>query len=228
VNKEERSMGRRLQVAVVLFDGVAVLDATAPYECLQLLPNIEVVFVSHAVGAYKDAFGFLSINSTHTFQEITNPDIVVVPGGLGIQKLLKDQLVLDWLQEVNRNTLYTTSVGTGSLLLAEAGLLKGLSATTHWAAREALEKKEGVKSVDERVVQQGKIITAAGPTSGIEMGLKLASLATNDSFAKSVQLILEYDPQPPYDTGSTTKAGAQVTGQAAGLLYANQLRCSMH
>ncbi|BBN03028.1 cyclohexyl-isocyanide hydratase [Marchantia polymorpha subsp. ruderalis] len=218
-------MGRKLQVAVVLFDGVSALDATAPYECLQLLPNTEVVFVSHTVGAHKDALGYLSLNSTHTFHEVSLPDIVIVPGGLGIKKLLKDLVVLDWLQQVNDTTLFTASVGSGSLLLAEAGLLTGLSATTHWAALEALEK-QGVKVAKGRVVQQGKIITAAGPTSGIEMGILLASLATNKDFAKSVELILEYDPQPPFNTGSTTKAGAELTAKATTMLYANELKAS--
>ncbi|KAL3695667.1 hypothetical protein R1sor_009743 [Riccia sorocarpa] len=220
-------MGRKLQVAVVLFDGVAVLDAIAPYECLQLLPNVEVVFVAHKIGSFKDTFGYLSVNSTHTFQDITHPDILVVPGGLGIKNLLKDEAVLEWIEQVDNNTLYTTAVGSGSLLLAETGLLTGISATTHWSVKEALEK-HGVKLSDDRVVQEGKIITAAGPTSAIEMGLKLAALVTSEEFAKSVQLILEYDPQVMYGTGSTTKAGPEVTAKATTLLYANELRASNH
>ncbi|KAL2642272.1 hypothetical protein R1flu_009859 [Riccia fluitans] len=112
----------------------------------------------------KDAFGYLSVNSTHTFEEITNPDILIIPGGLGIKNLLKDEAVLNWIQQVDNNTLYTTAVGTGSLLLAETGLLTGISATTHWSAKEALEK-HGVKPSNERVVQQGKILTAAVDTT---------------------------------------------------------------
>ncbi|KAL2620399.1 hypothetical protein R1flu_000604 [Riccia fluitans] len=197
--------GKKLLIAIPIFDGITALDAIGPFDCVQHLPNVQVVFVSHKPGAYRTSYGYLSLNATASFDDVPSPDIIIVPGGSGTRLLLDDEAFLNWLRKVHETTLYTTSVCTGSLMLAAAGLLKDVPATGHWNTYELLQKY-GVKTTEKRVVQEGKIITAAGVSSGIDMGLLLVSLIADEETAKAIQLYIEYDPQPPFDSGAISKA----------------------
>lgn len=204
---------RVLQVAIPIFKDVTALDFVGPYEPLHVLPNVNVVFVSHSKGLYAADGGMLSIEATATFDEVPGPDIVVVPGGDVTKAAMADKPLLDWIRKAHETSLYTTSVCTGSLLLGAAGILQGKEATTHWTALQMLSNF-GAKPVSSRVVQSGKIITAAGVSAGIDMGLKLAALITDDTTAKVVQLMMEYDPQPPFNCGSVDTASPDVVAIA--------------
>ncbi|CAM6012318.1 unnamed protein product [Sphagnum balticum] len=204
---------KNLQVAILIFKGVTALDFVGPYDVLSFLPNVKVVFVSHTAGElYKDV-GTFTIQATASFDQVPNPDIVVVPGGMGTDALMGDKTILQWLCKAHETSLYTTSVCSGSLLLGAAGLLNGLEATTHWNALEFLTNF-GAKPVKARVVRQGKIITAAGVSAGIDMALQLVALISDETTAKTVQLSMEYDPQPPFDCGSPEKAGPEIVSKS--------------
>ena len=199
-----------MQIAFLLFPQVTALDAIGPYEVLQRLPGAEVVFVGAERGEVRTDNGKLGLTVDATLEEVPAPDVLVVPGGMGTRPLVKDETILGWIRQVHETSLFTTSVCTGSLLLAAAGLLSGLDATTHWGAKKALEDL-GAHYTEQRVVQNGKIITAAGVSSGIDMALTLAAQLTDPVTAQVMQLFIEYDPQPPYDAGSTAKAGPELT-----------------
>lgn len=198
-----------MRVAIPLFEGVTALDAIGPYEVLQRLPGAEVCFVGHRKGEVRTDNGFLGLSVDAAFDALTDPAIVLVPGGIGTRALVHDQPILNWIREAHHGTQYTTSVCTGSLLLGAAGLLEGLEATTHFAALPLLSKY-GAKPTSERVVEQGKIITAAGVSSGIDMALRLAERVTDATTAKALQLMIEYDPQPPHDAGALHKVDPAV------------------
>ena len=198
-----------MDIAVALFEQVTALDAVGPYEVLQRLPGAAVCFVGHRKGEVRTDNGFLGLTVDWTFDEVSNPDVLLIPGGIGTRAIVHDDLVLDWIRNAHQTSQFTTSVCTGSLLLAAAGLLNGRKATTHFSARPLL-LKYGATPTDERVVQEGKIITAAGVSSGIDMALRLAELLTDRTTAKALQLMIEYDPQPPYDAGSLHKVDATV------------------
>lgn len=205
-----------MQIAIPLFERVTALDAIGPYEVLQRLPDSEVVFVGAERGTVRTDNGFLGLVVDATWAEVGAPDVVVVPGGIGTRALQRDEAALGWLREVHASTRFTTSVCTGSLLLAAAGLLDGLTATTHWSAYELL-RQHGAVPVAERVVEHldQRIITAAGVSSGIDMALRLAELLVDADAARAMQLMIEYDPQPPFDSGSVAKASAAVMARAA-------------
>ena len=198
-----------MKIAIALFEQVTALDAVGPYEVLQRLPGAEICFVGHRKGEVRTDNGFLGMTVDYTFDEIPNPDIVLVPGGFGTRALVDDRAILDWIRTADDTSRFTTSVCTGSLLLGAAGLLNGLTATTHFAARQLLAKY-GATPSDQRVVEQGKVITAAGVSSGIDMALLLAERVTDANTAKALQLGIEYDPQPPYDAGALHKVDAAV------------------
>jgi len=202
---------RILQIAIPIYNGITALDAIGPYNVLQLLPNVNIVFVSHSKGLYRD--GVLAIEASASFDEVPSPDIIVVPGGFGTRHVIHDKPIIEWIRKVHETSLYTTSVCTGSLLLGAAGLLKGLEATTHWSAYEILSSF-GAHPISSRIVHQGKIITTAGASAGIDMALQLVALITDETTAQAVQLLIEYDPQPPYDTGSIAKAGPVIVAKA--------------
>ena len=198
-----------MKIAIALFEQVTALDAIGPYEVLQRLPGAKICFVGHRKGEVRADNGFLGMTVDYTFDEIPNPDIVLVPGGFGTRALVDDRAILDWIRTADDTSRFTTSVCTGSLLLGAAGLLDGLRATTHFAARQLLAKY-GATPSDQRVVEQGKVITAAGVSSGIDMALLLAERVTDANTAKALQLGIEYDPQPPYDAGALHKVDAAV------------------
>jgi putative intracellular protease/amidase len=213
-----------MKIAVVVFPRLTVLDAIGPYEVLQRLPDATVTFVGHQRGEVRTENGFLGVTVDRTFAELTDPDVVVVPGGPGTRALLEDDVLLGWLRSVHAKTLFTTSVCTGSLLLAAAGLLSGLTATTHWGSMDRL-RDLGAVPTEARVVEHldQRIITSAGVSSGIDMALRLAALLTDETTAKAQQLMLEYDPQPPFDAGSLAKAGPEVLARVHELAEARAL-----
>jgi transcriptional regulator GlxA family with amidase domain len=198
-------------IAIPLFPKFTALDGIGPYEVLQRIPDFDVTFVGHERGVVRSDNGFLGIELDATFEELPGPDVIVFPGGIGTRALLDDERALDWLRQAHATTTFTTSVCTGSLVLAAAGLLDGLTATTHWGSRDILPRYGAIVSED-RVVEHldQRIITAAGVSSGIDMALRLVELLVDRTAAEASQLMIEYDPQPPFDAGSPTKAGAEV------------------
>ena len=196
-----------MQVAIALFPRNTALDAIGPYEVLQRIPSIDVVFVGHRRGEVRSDNGMLGLTVDATFADVTKPDVLVFPGGIGTRTLVEETEVLEWVREVHRHTVFTTSVCTGSLILGAAGLLTGLTAATHWRATELLESF-GAVYVPQRVVEHvpERIITAAGVSSGIDMALRLVELLVGRRPAEASQLMIEYDPQPPFDAGAVEKA----------------------
>jgi len=210
-------------VAIPLFPRFTALDAVGPYEVLQRVPSIDVVFVGHRRGEVRTENGMLGVTCDATFDEVAAPDVVVFPGGIGTRQLVHDADIRGWLHSVHPNTTLTTSVCTGALLLAAAGLLDGLTATTHWSAAELLNDL-GARYVPERVVEHlpQRIITAAGVSSGIDMALRVVEILVDRVAAQAAQLLIEYDPQPPFDSGSLAKADAATVARAAEYREARQ------
>jgi transcriptional regulator GlxA family with amidase domain len=197
-----------VQIAIPLFERLTALDAIGPYEVLSRLPGAEVVFVAAEPGSKRTDTGALALTADRRLSEVPQPDIVVVPGGRGTRDQPHDEL-LAWIQQTHQTSRWTTSVCTGALLLGAAGILDGLRATTHWLFFDQL-REFGAEPTLERVVEQGKVITAAGVSSGIDMALRLVQLIAGDAVAQAVQLSIEYDPQPPLDAGSPAKAPQQI------------------
>jgi len=198
-----------MQIAALVFDAITPLDIVGPIEVLARLPGAEIVIVGKARGPVRDPRTHWTLTAEASLGEVTKPDVLVVPGGAGVRPLCSEESVLEWVRSVHDTTTWTTSVCTGSLLLGAAGLLRGLTATTHWASRDVLAQY-GARYVEERVVRQGKIITSAGVSSGIDMALTLAAKMAGDEIAKGIQLGIEYDPQPPFDCGAPSKADPAV------------------
>jgi len=200
-----------MQIAIPVFERITALDAVGPYEVLQRLPESEIVFISHREGNVRTDNGFLGLAADAVFEDVPDPDVVVFPGGVGTRPMMKDGRVIEWLRKAHETTLFTTSVCTGALILGAAGLLEGLDATTHWGAYDLLATT-GARPVEQRVVENldRRIITAAGVSSGIDMALRLAELLFDADAARAMQLMIEYDPQPPFDAGSVAKAGPGV------------------
>lgn len=202
-----------LQIAIPLFDRLTALDGVGPYEVLQRLPAATVTFVAERTGEFRTENGFLGLTADATYDDVPNPDVVIVPGGVGTRPVVADDdhPLVRWVRSVHATTRFTTSVCTGSLVLAKSGLLGGLTATTHWSAYDSLRNLGAVPTGD-RVVEHldHRIITAAGVSSGIDMALRLSELLVDTDAAKAMQLMVEYDPQPPFDAGSVEKAGETV------------------
>jgi putative intracellular protease/amidase len=198
-----------MDIAIPIYDRFTALDAIGPYEVLSRLPDSRVTFIAKEAGPYKTDNGMLSIIAEARLDDYPHPEVVMVPGGTGTRPLMEDEATLDWIRTAHETSMYTTSVCTGSLLLGAAGVLEGLDATTHWLELETLDKL-GARSTSKRVVEQGKVITAGGVSSGIDMALLLASRIAGDQFAQGIQLLIEYDPQPPFDAGSKEKAPPEI------------------
>ena len=205
-----------LQVVIPLFPRFTALDAIGPYEVLQRIPTIDLTFIEHERGEVRRENGLLGITIDGTFEAFPRPDILVFPGGVGTRPLEHDERVLDWVRTAHATTTFTTSVCTGSLVLGAAGLLQGLTATTYWACYRDLEA-HGAIATAERVVEHldQRIITAAGVSSGIDMALRLVELLVDRTAAEAAQLMIEYDPQPPFDCGSVAKTNAAIDGGEA-------------
>jgi transcriptional regulator GlxA family with amidase domain len=194
-----------MKIALLLYEGMAPLDAIGPYEVMRNVPGWEVQTVAREKGEVRDEPSTLGLVADHALAEVTAPDVLLVPGGDGKRPLMQDEEVLDWLREVDRATKWTTSVCTGSLLLGAAGLLEGKRATGHWLYLEQL-RELGAEPVGGRYVEDGKTMTAAGVSAGIDMALHLVGREAGPEVAQAVQLGIEYDPSPPFDSGSPAKA----------------------
>jgi putative intracellular protease/amidase len=204
-----------MQIAIPLFPGFTALDAIGPYDVLQRIPFLDVTFIGKQRGEVRSDNQMLGITCDATFADLTRPDVVVLPGGIGTRTLINDELVLSWLRNAHANSRFSTSVCTGALVLGAAGLLDRLTATTHWRAAELLNKL-GARYVPHRVVEhlQQRILTAAGVSSGIDMALRLVELLVDRTAAEAGQLMIEYDPQPPFQSGSLAKADDSVKRRA--------------
>ncbi|HEX4838091.1 MAG TPA: DJ-1/PfpI family protein [Solirubrobacteraceae bacterium] len=198
-----------MDIAILIYDRFTALDAIGPYEVLSRLPDARVTFVAEQVEPKRTDTGQLALLADATLDELAHPEIVVVPGGPGQASLMDDGPLHEWLRAAHGTSTWTTSVCTGSLILAAAGLLTGVRATSHWLALEELGSL-GAEPTPERVVFDGKIVTAAGVSAGIDMALTLAARVAGDQFAQTVQLGIEYDPQPPFDAGSPQRAPAGI------------------
>lgn len=201
-----------MEIAILLFDRLTTLDAVGPYEVLSRLPGATVKMVAKAAGPQRNDTGSLALVADYTLDEVTAPDIVLIPGGPGQTALMDDQTILQWVRQAHQTSKWTTSVCTGSLVLGAAGLLHGLPATTHWLAYDAL-RALGAEPTEQRVVSAGKIITAAGVSAGIDMALTLAARECGDAIAQSIQLGIEYDPQPPFNAGAPSKAPGEIVAR---------------
>jgi transcriptional regulator GlxA family with amidase domain len=203
-----------MRVAILLFDEVTALDAIGPYEVLSRVPGWEVVFVAAEAGPVKTDTGVTTIGATHSLSEIDSAGVLLVPGGPGSRRLMDDRPVQEWLRAVADDARWVTSVCTGSLVLAAAGLLDGRRCTTHWLYLDHLGEL-GAVPVAERVVTDGNTVTAAGVSSGIDMALTLVGDAVSPEVAQTIQLGIEYDPQPPFDSGSPRTASAETVETVA-------------
>ena len=214
-------MTDRVHVAIPLFPRFTALDAVGPYEVLQRVPTIDITFLGHARGEVRSENGMLALTADATFEEVPEPDVIVFPGGVGTRPLEHDERILDWVRHAHAGSRYTTSVCTGSLVLGAAGLLAGLTATTHWACYRALAA-HGAEHTAKRVVEHldRRIMTAAGVSSGIDMALRLTELLVDRTAAEAAQLMIEYDPQPPFDCGSVAKSDDTVMTRV--IEYASQ------
>jgi transcriptional regulator GlxA family with amidase domain len=197
------------RIAILIFDELTALDAIGPYEVLSRIPGVELRFVAKEAGTKRTDTGALGVEADLALGDLVDPDVVLVPGGQGNRPLLDDAEVLDWLRTAHEGTTWTTSVCTGALVLAAAGILDGRRATTHWAYMERLASL-GAEPVSERVVEDGKIMSAAGVSAGIDMALTLAARMAGELVAQAIQLGIEYDPDPPFDTGSPEKAPSEL------------------
>ena len=198
-----------MDIAIPLFDRITALDAIGPYEVLSRLPGARIRWVAVTPGHYRTDNRQLTMVADEPLSAVEHPEIIMVPGGFGTRALMTPNPLLDWLRAAHATSQWTTSVCTGSLLLGAAGILNGLEATTHWAALDTLASL-GAKPTLKRVVEQGKIITAAGVSSGIDMALVLAARIAGEEFAQGIQLGIEYDPEPPFRAGSPETAPPHI------------------
>lgn len=208
-----------MEIAIMLYDGITALDAIGPYEVFAATLKSKVKFVAKKKGLIKldSKMGYL--HADYSFSEVTSADILVVPGCSppNYKTPMNDEETLNWIRQIHETTKWTTSVCTGSLILSAAGLLNGVKATSHWSSFDLLHSL-GAIPTDERVVRRGKIVTAAGVSSGIDMALQLVAWESGEDMSKAVQLILEYDPMPPFDSGSPKKAPAPLVEKLRGML----------
>jgi transcriptional regulator GlxA family with amidase domain len=197
-----------MDIAIPLYDRFTALDAVGPYEVLWRLPGARVRWIGAEARSYSTDRG-LQLVADATLDDVPAPDVLVVPGGTGTLAALEDERLVEWIRTADATSTWTTSVCTGALLLGAAGLLEGRRATTHWAYMDRLAPY-GAEATSERVVRQGKVITSAGVSSGIDMALTLAAEIAGEDVAQAIQLRIEYDPEPPFDTGSIAKAPARI------------------
>jgi transcriptional regulator GlxA family with amidase domain len=206
------------QIAIVTYPGFTALDMIGPYEVLRNLPGAEVRFVWHEAGPITADSGVLVIGATHSLAETPSPDVVLVPGGPSTPVHARDEELLDWLRQAHRTATWMTSVCSGSVILAAAGLLTGRRATSHWLTVGTLKAFGAIPVNDERIVHDGDTVTSAGVSAGIDLALWLAAQIGGEGRAKAIQLAIEYDPQPPFDSGHMSKASVATKAAATALL----------
>ena len=202
-----------MEIALALYPGFTALDIIGPFQVLSALPGSRCAFVAERPGPVLDDTGAVELLAQRSFTDWPTPELIVVPGGLGTMRHIPDHPIVDWLRSASRTAVWTASVCTGSLLLAAAGLLQGTEATTHWLAMPTL-RRLGAVPTDRRVVFSGRVVTAAGVSAGIDMALALVERMRGREAAETVQLAIEYDPQPPCDSGHPTKAAPQIVTRA--------------
>jgi len=210
-----------MDIVCYVFDGITALDIVGPYEVLARLPGATTRFVGEKAGPVRTDNQILGIVADHARADVAAADILVMPGGFATRNLEHDAALLEWIRAIDAGSTWTTSVCTGSMLLAAAGLLEGKEATTHWASLDRL-KEYGAIPTTKRVVEQGKYVTAAGVSSGIDMALTLVARIAGDEIAQAIQLSIEYDPQPPFDSGSLAKAPKPVADLVRGVMEERQ------
>jgi transcriptional regulator GlxA family with amidase domain len=198
-----------VSVGLVLYPRFTALDIVGPFQTLVDVPGLDVFFVAEKTGLVTDHTGRLSLVATKSFADVDQLDVLVVPGGMADSELVATDPVVEFIKRIHPLTTWTTSVCTGSIFLATAGVLDGIEATTHWASYERL-RALGAIPVETRVVRRDKIITAAGVSSGIDMGLVLVAAMFGDEMAQVIQLAIEYDPQPPFDAGAPSKVAPEL------------------
>jgi transcriptional regulator GlxA family with amidase domain len=208
-----------MQIAILIFEKLTALDAIGPYEVLRSVPGWEVRFVGPQKGPIRTDSGALGLSADYSLEEVSEADVVLVPGGEGNRPLLGDETVLSWLRRIDEGSKWTTSVCTGSLVLGAAGLLEGKRATSHWLFLEQL-RAFGADPVGGRFVEDGKTLTAAGVSAGIDMALHLVGREAGPEVAQAVQLGIEYDPQPPFDAGSPAKAPQPIVEMVSAVAAA--------
>ena len=222
---ERNVMTKGLDIVFYLYPGMTALDAIGTYEVMRAMPSATVKFAAKERGAVRMDSQMLTLQADFAIREIEATDILVLPGGGTTVREIQDKALLDWVRKIHEKSKYTTSVCTGSFILAAAGLLKGLEATTHWRGMPFLAQF-GAKPTHHRVVRQGKIITAAGVSAGIDMALSLAAIEYGDEMAKMIQLAIEYDPQPPFNSGSVDKASPEIVEKVTAYLEENSRRAA--
>lgn len=212
--------GGGTSVAILLYDGFTALDAVGPYEVLSRVPGVTIVTVAKHAGPIRADTGEIALVADQSIGSVRHADVLLIAGGgePGVVAAMADTALLDWIRRIHRQTIWTTSVCTGALVLGATGLLRGRPATTHWASRDFLESELGAIPTSGRFVESGKIITASGVSAGIDMALHLAARLADSDIAKAMQLAIEYDPQPPFDTGSPDKATPELEELALKLL----------
>ncbi|MBB5953750.1 transcriptional regulator GlxA family with amidase domain [Saccharothrix tamanrassetensis] len=212
-------------IGILLYDGYSLLDPTGPAEVLSRLPGAKVTMIAERRGPVRTDTGDVAVVADRSIDEVGALDVLLVPGAgnRGTIAAMGNQVLLDWIRRIHRHSRWTTSVCTGSLVLASAGLLDGREATTYWASADYLESRFDVTYRPERYVRSGKIITAAGVSAGVDMALHLASLIAGDTVAKAIQLAVEYDPQPPFDSGNAAHADPRLKELALRLLAESQV-----
>lgn len=203
-------MDETMRIIIYLYQGVTMLDAIGPYEVLRNLPDAEVTFVAERSGEIMADSGVVFVNVKQSIQEIKNADLLLIPGStVGFLAEMKNKKVLEWIKEVDKQTKWTVSVCTGSLILASAGMLNRLKATSHWKSINLLQNY-GAIPTRERIVEEGKYITAAGVSAGIDMALFLSNKIAGEEMTKAIQLIVEYDPKPMFDAGNYSTANEET------------------
>lgn len=212
-----------LKIGILLYDGFSLLDPTGPAEVLSRLPGATVTMIAQHRGPVRTDTRDVAVLAERSVAEVNRLDVLLVPGAgnRGTVAAMENPVLLDWIRRIHRHTTWTTSVCTGTLILGAAGLLRD-RATTYWASADYLEKTFGVRYVPERYVQVGKVITAAGVSAGIDLALYLASLLAGEETARGIQLAVEYDPRPPFDSGNATKASPELKALALKLLADSQ------
>jgi len=214
-----------MQIAILLYDGLTALDAIGPYEVLSCLPDVTVHFVAETAGPKRTDTQTLALVADTSLAELPHPDIFLIPGGgSGNHAAAQNEQILAWVREAHTTSLWSTSVCTGAFVLGAAGILEGKRATTFWGGGPYLQQLCGATYIAQRYVQDGKILTAAGVSAGIDMALFLVSQLTDEETAQATQLALEYDPQPPFDTGTPQKASPSIVALAQQLLQNGKRR----
>ena len=206
---------RPLNIGMLLFDNLDQLDLTGPFEVFARFPNTQIHLVAASLEPVHSAPGGLKLSPTVTMQDAPQLDIVTVPGGGGVGPLMEDAATLNFLQKQANGARYMSSVCTGALVLGAAGLLRGYRATTHWLSFDLLELF-GALPVNERVVIDRDRVTGGGVTAGIDFGLALAAEIFGASIAKEIQLMMEYDPAPPFASGSPRNAEKSLVAKVEG------------